>query len=146
MKKKITISLIIVLIILLGLGFYFWKQLNAWNQKTENALPKTLNSEVRGTVLLGPICPVVRDPPDPDCSDKPYSTKLVLTTADQSRVIAEFSSGADGKFEIKIQPGEYAIRSAVAANVLPYCSTNDTILVNANSYAETIVYCDTGIR
>lgn len=108
--------------------------------------PKISNSGIRGTVLLGPICPVVKDPPDPDCSDKPYATNLVLTTADQSRVIAEFSSNTYGKFEIKIQPGEYAIRSAVAANILPYCSTNDTIGVDTNSYAETIVYCDTGIR
>ena len=24
-----------------------------------------------GTVLLGPTCPVMRDPPDPECADKP---------------------------------------------------------------------------
>ncbi len=108
--------------------------------------PNTLDSGIKGTVLLGPTCPVMRDPPDPQCADKAYKTNLVLTTADQSRVITQFSSDANGKFNIKIQPGEYAIRSAAVANILPYCASNGTVRVNANSYVETTVYCDTGIR
>src|SRR5207253_9569337 len=37
---------------------------------------------IRGTVLLGPICPVERIPPDPQCADKPYAASLVVTAAD----------------------------------------------------------------
>jgi hypothetical protein len=73
---------------------------------------------IQGTVLLGPTCPVMMDPPDPQCADKPYATRFVLTTADQSRVIKEFSSNAQGRFNVEVPPGEYAIRSAVVATIL----------------------------
>lgn len=99
-----------------------------------------------GSVLLGPTCPVVMDPPDPRCADRPYQTQLVLTTADQSRVIREFNSDVNGKFNIEVPPGEYAIRSAAAANILPYCASNDTIRVVANDFVGITVSCDTGIR
>ncbi len=112
----------------------------------ENTPPKTSESGIRGTVLLGPTCPVMRNPPDPQCADKVYKTNLVLTTADQSHVITEFSSDADGKFNVKIQPGEYAIQSTAVANILPRCRSSGTVRVSVNSYTETTVYCDTGIR
>lgn len=103
------------------------------------------SSGIRGTVLLGPTCPVVMDPPDPNCADKRYATKLVVTTSDQSRVIKEFSSGADGTFSTELPPGEYAIRSAAAANVLSYCS-HEAFKVVADKFTEITVSCDTGIR
>jgi len=103
-------------------------------------------SGIKGIVLLGPTCPVIKDPPDPNCADKPYATKLVVTTSDQSRVIKEFQSDDNGKFIVQVSPGEYAIRSAAAANILPYCSSSENIKVNASAYSETTVHCDTGIR
>src|SRR3989344_268334 len=73
-----------------------------------------------GRVLFGPTCPVVSDPPDSKCADKPYATSLVLTTPDGARVIKTFSSDAEGTFRVEAPPGHYAIRSATAANILPY--------------------------
>ncbi len=107
-------------------------------------IPET--SGIKGIVLLGPICPVVKNPPDPQCADKPYATKLAVTTADQVSVIKEFISDENGKFSVGLPPGEYAIRTAAAANILPRCSSNGTIRVGANNYTEITVSCDTGIR
>jgi hypothetical protein len=101
---------------------------------------------IEGSVLLGPICPVVNDPPDPDCADRPYGTRLVVTTADQSSVIKEFASDSLGRFRVEVAPGEYAIRSAVAANVLPFCASSETISVSPDASTSVTVYCDTGIR
>ena len=98
-----------------------------------------------GTVQLGPICPVVIDPPDPSCEDKPYKTRLVLTTTDQAQVIKEFASNADGTFSLEAPPGKYAIRSAASENILPYCQA-DPFTLPANDSVEVTVYCDTGIR
>lgn len=111
----------------------------------EQTVPKTISSGVRGTVLLGPTCPVVQNPPDPRCADKPYQTRLVITTSDQSKVIKEFSSDADGKFYVQIPPGKYAIRTAAAANILPYCA-HDAFNVEADTFTDITVSCDTGIR
>lgn len=101
---------------------------------------------ILGTVLLGPTCPVLQNPPDPNCADRPYQIDLALTSVDQSRVIKEFSSDVYGRFRIEVPAGEYAIRTAAAANVLPYCSTNEPIQVSVNGTTEVAVYCDTGIR
>ena len=101
---------------------------------------------IRGIVLQGPICPVEQDPPDPNCADRPYSTSLVLTSADQATVIKEFASDTLGKFAVAAAAGEYAIRSAAAANVLPYCASDVTISVSAGATVEVTVHCDTGIR
>lgn len=103
-------------------------------------------SGIRGLVLLGPTCPVVTDPPDPECIDRPFATSLVVTASDQSRVIKEFQSDETGNFSVQVNPGEYAIRSAAASNILPYCSSGEVIKVNAGAYTETTVQCDTGIR
>lgn len=111
----------------------------------EKTTPQTVSSGVTGMVLLGPTCPVVQDPPNPECTDKPYATNLILTTTDQSHIIAKFSSGADGTFSLKIQPGEYAIHSDAAVNMLPYCS-HDIFKVEANKFTNITVSCDTGIR
>jgi hypothetical protein len=101
---------------------------------------------IQGTVLLGPTCPVVQDPPDPECDDRPYETNLVLTNADGSRVIREFASKSDGTFLIDVPAGSYAIRSAAVANILPYCSSTGVIQVPVNDTVKADVFCDTGIR
>jgi hypothetical protein len=125
---------------------------DVWDEVNQEMLDNSDNGaigefwgSIYGMVLLGPTCPVVSDPPDPECADKPYQTELVVTTLDQSYVIKEFSSDEDGKFYVDVPPGEYAIRSAAAANVLPYCSS-DAIEVDVNSGVEVTVFCDTGIR
>lgn len=100
---------------------------------------------ILGTVLLGPTCPVVMDPPDPNCADRLYETSLAITTIDQSRVIREIRSNAQGMFRVDLPAGIYAIRSAAAANVLPYCSA-DQVVVPINESVEVTVYCDSGIR
>jgi hypothetical protein len=88
----------------------------------------------------------MRDPPDPDCDDRPYETALVITTSDGTEVVKEFKSGKDGKFYVDLPPGEYSIRAAAGANSFPHCSSTDIIRVNINDSTEANVSCDTGIR
>lgn len=109
-------------------------------------MPESQRGAINGLVLIGPTCPVEKYPPDPNCDDKPYVTRLVLTAVDRSRVIQEFSSTHDGTFSIMVSPGDYAIRSAAAANILPYCASAEVITVKANEKTEVVVSCDSGIR
>ncbi|HSD12348.1 MAG TPA: Gmad2 immunoglobulin-like domain-containing protein, partial [Patescibacteria group bacterium] len=41
----------------------------------------TGSTGVRGTVTIGPTCPVERIPPEPGCAPKPYATTLRIATA-----------------------------------------------------------------
>ncbi|MBI2409686.1 hypothetical protein HYV30_01440 [Candidatus Kaiserbacteria bacterium] len=88
----------------------------------------------------------MQDPPDPQCADKPYKTALVITTDDEARVLKTIYTDVNGAFRAELPPGTYAIRSAAAANILPYCSTQGPVTVAAGAFSNVAVSCDTGIR
>ncbi len=111
---------------------------------TSTSTPKA-SGGVRGTVLLGPSCPVMRNPPDPQCADKPYQSTFVITTLGGNRVIKSFSSDIAGKFKVNLPPGEYSIRSASTNNIYPRCSSND-VTVRVGIFTDIPISCDTGIR
>lgn len=102
------------------------------------------NSGVRGTVSLGPTCPVMREPPDPECADKPYATEITVRRAGSSSVFATGKSSAAGAFEFSLPPGSYTL-SAAGGTVLPRCSEKN-VIVEPNAYETIILSCDTGIR
>lgn len=108
--------------------------------------PIPASSGISGTVLLGPTCPVMRNPPDPQCADKPYSVALEVTTINGSNIIANLFSDSQGKFKVNIAPGEYTIKSVNKSSPYPRCSSNGNVSVRKNVFTEIIVSCDTGIR
>lgn len=110
------------------------------------ACPVVEKSGIKGVALLGPICPVERIPPDPNCADRPYKTDLVATNGDQSLVVKQFSSDDDGKFSVDLLPGEYFISSADTAKFFSHCSSQVSIKVEKNKYTDITLHCDTGIR
>ncbi|MFH0890579.1 MAG: hypothetical protein V1856_00925 [Candidatus Liptonbacteria bacterium] len=102
------------------------------------------NSGIRGTVLLGPTCPVMRDPPDPGCADKPYETTILVYRFGAGSVIATVKSGTNGEFEVSLPPGKYTLAASGGA-VLPRCSSVDAV-VGQTGYVTANISCDTGIR
>lgn len=165
--KKITLG--IILVVALGGGFYFFTTKNKSVSCTQEAKlcpdgsyvgrtgpncefakctevnPNDVKSGISGSVLLGPICPAERIPPDPRCAAKPYQTNFAVTTPDGTQVIKEFSSDANGKFKVNLLPGNYLIRPIVI-NTLPRCANNNIITVQADAYTDIVINCDTGIR
>src|SRR3989344_275669 len=86
------------------------------------------NSGISGTVLLGPTCPVMRDPPDPGCADKPYATTINVYRVGSSSTFATGKSDANGAFKISLPPGTYTV-AASGGTVLPRCSPAEAIVV-----------------
>ena len=102
-------------------------------------------SGVRGNVSLGPTCPVMRDPPDPQCADRPYETKIsVFRAGNATNVLATAKSNAQGIFEVSLPAGDYVV-SAEGGQMLPRCSPV-SVTVSPNTYASATIECDTGIR
>lgn len=114
--------------------------------KITTAQPAVKKSGIKGTVSLGPTCPVMKNPPDPACADKPYAVKLQLVSSGGSFVIKEFSSNTDGTFSVEIPPGEYLVRSAPTMDIYPICRSSNTVVVNKGAYTNVDISCDTGIR
>jgi hypothetical protein len=104
-----------------------------------------LQTGIMGVVVLGPTCPVMRDPPDPACADQPYATSLVVLSKDGARTIKNFASALDGSFTVYLSPGEYLIGSAPDEGMLPRCSS-DVFTITSGMFAFVQVSCDTGIR
>ncbi len=103
------------------------------------------HSGIRGMVTLGPTCPVMRNPPDPQCADKPYQTSIsIFHAGDSVHARAVPMSDASGTFEVSLPPGNYII-DAKGCETLQRCAQVSAI-VSPNSYTDVVVSCDTGIR
>src|ERR1035437_3981919 len=66
-------------------------------------------SGVRGTVLLGPTCPVERIPPDPACAEKPYATAITVYRTGSSAPFVIGNSDTAGAFQFPLPPGSYTL-------------------------------------
>jgi hypothetical protein len=137
MKK--VFSLITGLAIIAGIFFLVALYFNA---PFSTPLPPT-NSGVHGTVLLGPTCPVQRIPPDPKCADRPYQADFVITSSVGGT--SKVSSGADGKFEQQLPPGDYTIAPSNNGKVLPRAGSQ-VFTVQSGQFTEIQIQFDSGIR
>ncbi|MES2153623.1 MAG: hypothetical protein V4510_00620 [bacterium] len=101
---------------------------------------------IHGHALMGPTCPVERNPPDPNCAPKPYHGTLRLTQGDDPTVtVKTFQTDDAGAFNVSANPGVYRIQSPESQS-LPRCYTQETITVVTGRNVEANVDCDTGIR
>ncbi|MGB3921804.1 MAG: hypothetical protein WBL19_00780 [Minisyncoccia bacterium] len=99
-------------------------------------------SGIEGTVLRGPMCPVVRV--GEECPDAPYETEVVVRRASSEKVFASIKSGKDGKFLINLSPGDYTV-NAVNDGISKVC--NDVLVTVLPERVENVIIsCDTGIR
>ena len=101
-------------------------------------------SGVRGTVSLGPTCPVMREPPDPKCADKPYATAVLVYRTSSKTPFIIGNSDAEGAFAFSLPPGSYTI-TAGGNTILPRCERVE-VNVGPSGYTTTTISCDTGIR
>jgi len=101
---------------------------------------------VSGRVLLGPTCPVMKNPPDPACADKPYQTtiQIIKVNSPQAAPFKVISSDQQGNYSVTLPAGEYNFQPQ-GANILPRCTAQD-ITVTAGANLVVDFSCDTGIR
>ena len=103
--------------------------------------PSTAASGIRGTVVLGPTCPVQHAGASPCLT--PYPATLVVTDSDD-RQVARTTARADGSFEVILPPGEYVILPR-PGNPFPQAQPLDVTVV-PGQFAEVQINYDTGVR
>jgi hypothetical protein len=103
-------------------------------------------SGIRGTVLLGPTCPVGDDPAatDPMPCVTAYAASLVVLDS-ESAVVSRVASGSDGKFQVDLPPGDYVVTPSTGADTYPIAQPV-SVTVSAGQYADVEINYDTGIR
>ena len=106
------------------------------------ASPSTpADSGIEGQVLLGPMCPVVRE--EVACPDQPYQATLTVLSLN-GRKIAQVQTNEHGKFKIPLSPGEYILHPE-APNVMPFAA-EQTFVVDKGRFTQITVHYDSGIR
>ncbi|HET9496698.1 MAG TPA: carboxypeptidase-like regulatory domain-containing protein, partial [Candidatus Limnocylindria bacterium] len=112
----------------------------------ETGSPLPPDSGITGTVVAGPTCPVVTDPPDPSCADQPVAdAELVITTPEGSEV-ARTMSDADGTFGITLAPGNYWLVARPVEGLMGTPEPQEFSVVWGMPGPELVVAYDTGIR
>lgn len=103
-------------------------------------------SGVSGVVTLGPTCPAMKNPPDPDCADNPYKTtvQVIATGSPKSSPFAVVESNDEGWYKVILPPGEYGIQP-VGGDPQPRCETKN-IVIEPDKMFRINLSCDTGIR
>ena len=103
-------------------------------------------SGIRGTVLLGPTCPIESSPgaDDPVPCLTPYSANLAVLDSEGVRV-ASVTSAGDGRFQVDLPPGEYVVTPSTGADTYPIAQPV-SITVTPGQYASVEINYDTGIR
>lgn len=102
---------------------------------------------IAGTAHKGPVCPVVKDPPDPSCADRPVAGAVVVVRDASGKEVARATTGADGTFVIDLEAGIYTVE-AQPVDGLMGTPAAVTVTVPAGAVDATIVDLayDTGIR
>jgi hypothetical protein len=105
------------------------------------------NGNVVGHVVLGPVCPVERIPPDPACAPRPYKTTMNIWSKWTGSSYQPVPTDANGIVKLSLPPGAYSMAVSLAANGSPFprCSVVK-ISVLAKKTQNVTVNCDTGIR
>jgi hypothetical protein len=102
----------------------------------------TVDSGIRGKVVIGPTCPV--ETAEMRCRDRPYEADLEVVDG-SGDVVAGVHSAKDGTFRVSVPPGTYTLRSASGAGALPFLK-DVKVVVHAHAFTRTTVAFDSGIR
>ena len=98
---------------------------------------------VTGQIVAGPVCPVVKDPPDPECRPRPVEDAVLVVTSTDGNQVGRVTSDADGQFSLNLKPGVYELRGEPVEGLFG----SDTVpLEVVDGPLEVTVTYDTGIR
>jgi hypothetical protein len=101
-------------------------------------------SGVNGVVMVGPTCPVIQNPPQSGCEDRPLSTLIaIFKKSDPVHAYVLTRSDKEGKFSAALSPGEYII--GAGESQMPTCPQTP-IEVQTDKYISVTISCDSGIR
>lgn len=115
--------------------------------KCPDVVVKTTGT-IKGKVEVGPICPVERIPPDPNCKAQPEhytSREVILYAEDGTTVVKRMNFLADGTYSFEVPAGTYILNIPTqgigGSGDLP-----KTIIVKSGQTVEFKFSIDTGIR
>jgi hypothetical protein len=104
---------------------------------------------LQGHISIGPLCPVERNPPDPNClpTEQTYAayamTVYRVGAGDPGPLLKEttFTGDKDGNYKIELPTGSYVIRQETGISKF-----SKTVAIKAGETTTLDIDIDTGIR
>ena len=101
---------------------------------------------INGIVTAGPVCPVVTEPPDPACEDRPVAGAEIVVRDASGETVATVRSGEDGTFSVAVQAGRYELVPQPVEGLMGTAAAVE-VAVGEGVPAEPVeIIYDTGIR
>jgi hypothetical protein len=100
---------------------------------------------IRGTALAGPVCPVERIPPDPNCAARPVAGAVVSVRDQAGTELARTTTGADGTYFVELPAGRYVVTAGSVDGLMGTPAPQDAAVAAGGTSTVDLVY-DTGIR
>jgi hypothetical protein len=101
---------------------------------------------ISGIATAGPVCPVVTDPPNPACADRPVVAAVLVVTDLNGSEIARTVTHADGRFSIELAPGAYRLVPQPVEGLMGTAAAIDVRVEAEGPLTDIQVSYDTGIR
>ena len=112
--------------------------------------PSSGRGVLEGKVTIGPLCPVERFPPDPQCQPTEETYKawpIAVYTQNKLTLVAHIQPDINGNYAVELAAGNYVVNlenrqsGGLGSSNLP-----DTVTINANDTTLLNIDIDTGIR
>jgi len=101
------------------------------------------DSGIRGTVLLGPTCPV--ETLESPCPDRPLAD-VEIRVLRGSDVVATVRSDGEGRFAVALDPGRYEVQAVVEEGGPGMSAKPVDVVVTNGVFNDVNVPVDSGIR
>jgi hypothetical protein len=109
------------------------------------ASPTVAMGRVAGVAVAGPSCPVVTDPPQSGCGDRPVAGATLVIVDDEGDEVVTATTGDDGRFGVDLPPGTYEVQPQPVDGLMG-TAPPVSVMVAIGQPAEVTVSYDTGIR
>lgn len=101
------------------------------------------DSGIRGTVLLGPTCPV--ETLESPCPDRPLAD-VEIRVLRGGDVVATVRSDGEGRFAVALDPGRYEVQAVVEEGGPGMSAKPVDVVVTSGVFNDVNVPVDSGIR
>lgn len=104
---------------------------------------------LEGKILIGPICPVETDPPDPGCLPRAETYRAYpvgVWTADGGKRLLQINPALDGSYKNYLEPGRYLIKLENDRRSFGRSNLPVEVSIVSNNITMLNIDIDTGIR
>ena len=102
---------------------------------------------VTGTISAGPVCPVEKFPPDPQCAPRPVAGAVIVATDSAGQEVGRATSAADGSYQLVVTETGPVLITALPVAGLAEPPAPVSLTLTSPSEVERIDFVyDTGIR